>query len=109
MWRYEKFGYELFIFSPLCLSCRDSILIIIIIIREEGSSAFLKGLAPRIMIIAPLFAITFMVFEKLQRHFAPQTKVPLQNMAVEFDLVRDSRLKHITSKLDSEFGLQVAR
>ena len=69
----------------------------------------MRGLAPRIMIIAPLFAITFMVFEKLQRLFAPQTKVPLQNMAEEFDLVRDSRLKHITSKLEEEFGLQVAR
>jgi len=36
------------------------------IVKNEGHSALFRGLLPRILIIAPLFSITFTVFEKLQ-------------------------------------------
>jgi len=36
------------------------------IVRTEGYSGLFKGLLPRVLIIAPLFSITFTIFEKLQ-------------------------------------------
>ena len=56
---------------------------------------------------APLFAITFMVFETLQRKVAPQMSSPLRLLEDEIGIVRDSRLRSIATKLDQEFGLHV--
>eukprot|EP01090_Pellita_catalonica_P002472 TRINITY_DN12047_c0_g1_i1.p1 TRINITY_DN12047_c0_g1~~TRINITY_DN12047_c0_g1_i1.p1 ORF type:complete len:438 (-),score=49.61 TRINITY_DN12047_c0_g1_i1:14-1327(-) len=39
------------------------------ILREEGASALLKGMLPRVLIISPLFAITFASFEVMKRIF----------------------------------------
>eukprot|EP01087_Luapelamoeba_hula_P022554 TRINITY_DN8115_c0_g1_i1.p1 TRINITY_DN8115_c0_g1~~TRINITY_DN8115_c0_g1_i1.p1 ORF type:complete len:812 (-),score=140.28 TRINITY_DN8115_c0_g1_i1:58-2493(-) len=77
--------------------------------RDEGYSAFMKGLAPRVLIIAPLFSITFMVFETLQRTLLPHMRPPLQSLEEEFGLVREQRLKKMTQLLEHEFGLSVVR
>lgn len=37
--------------------------------KNEGAGAFFKGIAPRCLIISPLFAITMSVYEVLQRRF----------------------------------------
>ncbi|PRP79405.1 hypothetical protein PROFUN_05294 [Planoprotostelium fungivorum] len=39
------------------------------ILKEEGPRALYKGAVPRMMIISPLFGITLVVYEKLQRYF----------------------------------------
>ena len=40
------------------------------ILREEGAGAFLKGLAPRMAVQAPLFGITMFCFDMLKRKLA---------------------------------------
>ena len=40
------------------------------ILREEGPSAFLKGLVPRMTVQAPLFGITMFCFDMLKRRLA---------------------------------------
>ncbi len=37
------------------------------ILREEGWRAFYKGLTPRLLRVAPGQAITFMVYERIQK------------------------------------------
>jgi len=39
------------------------------IIAEGGYSAFFRGLTSRLLIIAPMFGIQFMLFEKMQKYF----------------------------------------
>jgi len=40
------------------------------ICKEEGPSALLKGVLPRVLIISPLFGITFTAFEYLKHIFS---------------------------------------
>lgn len=40
------------------------------IYKEEGAVAFFKGLAPRMVVQAPLFGITLFAFDVLKRWFA---------------------------------------
>ena len=42
------------------------------ILREEGPQAFFKGLAPRMVVQAPLFGITLFAFDVLKRWYAAQ-------------------------------------
>ncbi len=46
------------------------------IVREEGWSALFRGTVPRVLIIAPLFSITFLCFEFFQTRFLPHTQPP---------------------------------
>jgi hypothetical protein len=41
-----------------------------LILRTEGARALFRGALPRVMIVAPLFAITVLVYEFQQRFFA---------------------------------------
>mmetsp|Transcript_6491 Transcript_6491/g.7050 ORF Transcript_6491/g.7050 Transcript_6491/m.7050 type:complete len:555 (+) Transcript_6491:198-1862(+) len=43
--------------------------------KTEGLYSFFKGTQTRVMVIMPLFAITFTSFEVLQKYFAPGTAV----------------------------------
>ena len=44
------------------------------IYRKEGAKAFMKGAPQRVMIIAPLFGITLLVYEVQSRYFASKQK-----------------------------------
>eukprot|EP00475_Leptophrys_vorax_P015357 TRINITY_DN21706_c0_g1_i2.p1 TRINITY_DN21706_c0_g1~~TRINITY_DN21706_c0_g1_i2.p1 ORF type:complete len:142 (+),score=42.36 TRINITY_DN21706_c0_g1_i2:132-557(+) len=41
--------------------------------KQGGAGAFFRGIIPRVMIISPLFGITFMCFEMFQRALFPET------------------------------------
>ncbi len=75
--------------------------------REEGWRAFTKGLVPRVLIISPLFGITFMVFEQLQRWLLPMKRVPLENIASDFAAIRRSRVAQIDAQLAIKYGIQL--
>jgi hypothetical protein len=46
------------------------------IVREEGLGALFRGTVPRVLIIAPLFSITFLCFEFFQSRLLPHTQPP---------------------------------
>jgi len=73
--------------------------------KLEGYRAFLKGMSVRVTVIAPLFSITFTIFETLQRLFAPGTKVPVALLEEDIDHLRRSRLRNIEAQLKSEYGI----
>lgn len=74
--------------------------------REEGWHAFTKGLAPRILIISPLFGITFAVFEKLQHWLLPMKRVPLANIEADFNAILRSRVQQIDAQLALKYGIK---
>jgi hypothetical protein len=54
------------------------------ILREEGPGAFLKGLAPRMTVQAPLFGITMFCFDMLKRTLAGREEREAAAAAAKF-------------------------
>jgi solute carrier family 25 aspartate/glutamate transporter 12/13 len=76
-------------------------------IATEGHYALLKGVEIRVLIIAPLFAITFATYETLQRIFAPGTRNKIDLFDEDFESLRKARIQAIASELKSEYGLEL--
>ena len=77
------------------------------IMKEEGVGALLKGTLPRILIIAPLFAITFTCFELFQRIFLPNTEAPLTNLQEDLTLIRGERFSKISERMKKDWGIKL--
>jgi solute carrier family 25 (mitochondrial aspartate/glutamate transporter), member 12/13 len=75
-------------------------------IREEGASALLKGLVPRILIIAPLFAIIFSSFDMLQRALLPDTVAPLPSLRELDDARQRDRIHNLERQLEHTTGIK---
>lgn len=61
----------------------------------------------RVLIIAPLFAITFSTYEILQRMWRPGTRNPVDMLETDMETLRRSRIRKIATDLESEYGLHL--
>lgn len=92
------------------------------ITTEEGYSALFKGalrislfrstssvagVQVRMIVIAPLFAITFTTYELLKRLWRPHSESPIDLLEEHSEAMRRSRLKKVAKELKREFGLEM--
>lgn len=75
--------------------------------KEEGLRAFGKGMQVRMIVIAPLFAITFTTYELLKRLWRPNSESPIDLLEEHADAMRRTRLKRVAKDLKREFGLEM--
>ena len=62
------------------------------ILKEEGVAAFFRGVIPRMLIIGPLFGITFTIFELLQRRlFGEDAETEIELLQEDISSLRTAR------------------
>ena len=72
-------------------------------IKSKGVSALFCGLKARILIISPLFGITMMCYEMLQRYFFPHAEVGLSILDEDVASIRRERLRYIDRQLQLKY------
>jgi len=82
---------------------------LLFLIKQEGVESLWKGTIARIFAIVPLFALTFLAFEWLQRNLQPGTVLGLSTFQEDFDLVRKNRVYRIHDGLKEDYGLDLGK
>jgi hypothetical protein len=79
------------------------------LIAREGWDSLFKGSIVRCLVVVPLYALTFVIFEALQRWVKPGTFIGLRTWQQDLDSVRKSRFLAMQNKLKDEYGLDVEK
>ena len=72
---------------------------------KDGIRGLFRGLPARILIISPLFGITMMCYEMLQRLFFPNTQIGVAILDEDFASIRRSRLRYVDQQLELRYGV----
>ena len=73
------------------------------IIKKQGVGALFRGWKARVLIISPLFGITMMCYEMLQRYFFPHSTVGVAILDEDFASMRRARLRFIDHQLQLRY------
>lgn len=76
------------------------------ILREEGWGALFRGTLPRVMIIGPMFSITFAMFEFFQSWLLPQHEPPAAFRELSSPGGKE-RLLLVGSAVESNYGIRL--
>lgn len=72
--------------------------------QTEGLRGLFRGWTARILIISPLFGITMMCYEMLQRFFFPHAQIGVDILDEDFASMRRARLQNLDKQLHLRYG-----
>ena len=72
--------------------------------KAEGIGGLFRGWNARILIISPLFGITMMCYEMLQRFFFPHAQIGVDILDEDFASMRRARLHYLDQQLHLRYG-----
>lgn len=77
------------------------------ILKEEGWGALFRGTLPRVLIIGPLFSITFAMFEFFQSWLLPQHEAPAALKEFSFSTSGKDRLLSLGRHVETNYGIRL--